>query len=282
MVRSPVTPVNTFYAMSKNAVDPSPDARDWNLRITFGGRTIRAVSYPELLSMADTSEYVTLRCVSNTLQSDLMGTALWTGLRLNRLIDARMIPEGVIEIAAIGVDGHGDSFTPAYLLSNDVLLAVGMNGETLNRTHGFPARLIVPRYYGFKNVKWLGEFALMRKPYLGTWPKMGYTKEPVVHTASHIDRIVRAAGATNVGGVSFAGDRGIAAVEVRADQGPWFRAIIEAPLARFTWTRWQAQLAGGAKVVEARALDGAGRWQEPVEGPLFPDGVKGPTIRRVS
>jgi hypothetical protein len=34
--------------------------------------------------------------------------------------------------------------------------------------------------------------------------------------------------------------------------------------------------------VEARAQDGDGAWQDAVESPLFPAGVGGPTVRKVS
>ncbi len=282
LVRNAVTPVDTFYAMSKNTVDPALSAAGWRLRVTLDGKTIRSLSHAELLRMPLSSEYVTLRCISNTLQSDLMGTALWTGVRLSQILDARDLPGGVTEIAVIGVDGHGDSFSVPYLLSDGVMLALGMNGTTLNRTHGFPARLIVPRYYGFKNVKWIGEIALQRTPYTGTWPKLGYTREPVVHTASHIDKIVRERDRWLVGGVAFAGDRGIRAVDVRAG-GQWIGGQLEAPLARFTWTRWTASLpASSATHIEARAQDGMGQWQATAESALFPDGVQGPTLRRIS
>jgi len=283
LVRKAVTPVDTFYVMSKNTVDPALDVGDWKLRITVDGKTARVLSYGDLLAMPAASEYVTLRCISNTLQSDLMGTALWTGVRLRQLISLASLPKDVVEAAVIGVDGHGDSFAPQYLFSDDVLLAIGMNGKTLTRAHGFPVRLIVPRYYGFKNVKWIGEIAFVKKPYFGTWPKMGYTKEPLVHTASHIDRIRRDGSLVKAGGVSFAGDRGIGAVQVRAEAGAWVDASIETPLSRFTWTRWHAEVPAGAagQWLEARAMDGSGRWQEAEEGPLFPDGVKGPTVRRI-
>ena len=132
-------------------------------------------------------------------------------------------------------------------------------------------------------MKWISEIAFVSQPYFGTWPKMGYTKEPVIHTASHIDRIQRGEGGLAIGGVSFAGTRGIRAVQVRADQGPWMAATLERALSPYTWTRWYVQLpVGHAAQLEARAQDGSGRWQEAVEGPLFPDGVTGPTIRRLS
>lgn len=281
LVRKAVTPVPEFYGMSKNTVDPSTEPRAWRLRLTVDGNLVREISYADLLGLPRTSQYSTLRCVSNTLKSDLMGTALWTGVRLRQLIDPASLPDGVVEVAVIGVDGHGDSLTPGFAFSGGTLLALGMNGKSLDRTHGFPIRLVTPRYYGFKNVKWIGEIAFVRKPYLGTWPKMGYTKDPVVHSGSHIDRIVRDGSQLRVGGVSFAGDRGIGRVQVRADRQPWIDAQLEEPLSRLTWRRWIATISVGASVVEARARDGDGAWQADIETPLFPNGVEGPTVRSV-
>jgi DMSO/TMAO reductase YedYZ molybdopterin-dependent catalytic subunit len=277
-----VTPTVEFYGMSKNTVDPSPDPRTWRLKITVNGRTLREVGYSEMRALPRTERYVTLRCISNTLKSDLMGTALWSGVRLDELVVRSRLPGDVREVAIIGVDGHGDSLPLEFAFCEQVLLAIGMNGKTLDRTHGFPIRLLCPRFYGFKNVKWIGEIAFTSDSYFGTWPKMGYTKDPVVHTASHIDRVMNSGAALAVGGVSFAGDRGIRRVIVRADGGDWVEAELEAPLSPYTWTRWRATLpVQAAKQVEARAMDGLGNWQDPQEGPLFPDGVRGPTVKRL-
>jgi sulfite oxidase len=38
----------------------------------------------------------------------------------------------------------------------DVLLAFEMNGQILNKDHGYPVRVIVPGVTGARNVKWLG------------------------------------------------------------------------------------------------------------------------------
>jgi DMSO/TMAO reductase YedYZ molybdopterin-dependent catalytic subunit len=282
LVRKAITPVTEFYGMSKDTVDPAIDPETWRLKITTDGRTLKEYKYSELLSLPRRERYVTLRCVSNTLKSDLMGTAQWSGIHLSQVVERSAVPADTVEVAIVGVDGHGDSLSLDYAFADETLLALGMNGQTLDRTHGFPLRLLVPRYYGFKNVKWISEIAFVSKPYFGTWPRMGYTKEPAVHIASHIDRVRQTPEGWNVGGVSFAGTRGIQAVEVRAGQGPWVSATLDRPLSPFTWTRWWAVLpAGPAAQIEARAMDGNGHWQESQEGPLFPNGVTGPTIRRL-
>jgi len=283
LVRKPINPVGQFYVMSKNSVDPAIDPRRWRLRIKREGRTIRDLSYNELLSLPRRERYQTLRCISNTLKTDLMGTAYWSGLRLNQLVDRRDAGDGALEAVVLGVDGHGDSFPVNYAFEEEFMLALGMNGQTLNRNHGFPIRLLVPRYYGFKNIKWIAEIDFVTKPYFGTWPKRGFSKDSFVHTMSHIDRIAREAQGLRLGGVAFAGVRGIQRVEARVDQGPWSVMTLEPALSVYTWTRWQGVLpaAAVAQVVEVRALDGTGAWQLAQEKPQFPDGVAGPTIRRI-
>lgn len=283
LVRAAVTSVEEFYGMSKNTVDPAVDLSSWRLRVTLDGRPLKSYTYQELLSLPRLQRYVTLRCVSNTLRSNLQGTAEWSGIFLRQIVDAARLPAGIVEVAFIGVDGHDDSLPLAYAFSEDTLLALGMNGKTLNRVHGFPVRLLCPRYYGFKNVKWISEIRLCAQPYTGLWPRMGYTKEPVIHTMTYIDRIQPAAGTLRLGGIAYAGDRGILKVQVRAGQGPWTDAVVEERLSPYTWNRWKAELpAAGAAVVEARSLDGTGRWQAEKETPLFPNGVAGPTIRKLS
>jgi DMSO/TMAO reductase YedYZ molybdopterin-dependent catalytic subunit len=275
-----VTPVTQFYGMSKNTVDPVIDVRTWQLTISMDGRPVRRFSYSDLLAMRNRElRFVTLRCISNTLKSDLMGTAEWAGIHLSQLIDPKSIPGEMIEAAFIGVEGHDDSMSIDYAFSPETLLAFGMNGKTLSRTHGFPVRLLAPRYYGCRNVKWIGEIRFVSTPYYGTWQRLGYTRDPAIHTASHIDRMKRVDGRLRFGGVSFAGSRGIRAVRVRANRGAWVEAHLENPLSSYTWTRWIAELpAAAGDTLEANAQDGEGAWQELAAAGPFPTGPMGPTI----
>jgi len=279
LVRKAVTPVPEFYGMSKNTVDPTIDPQTWRLLITLDGKPLRQLTYAELLSLPKQIRYVTLRCISNTLKSDLMGTAVWAGVHLSQLIDRHTLPPNIIEAAFIGVEGHDDSLRLDYAYSDESLLTLGMNGKTLSRTHGFPIRLLAPNYYGCRNVKWIHEIRFVSKPYYGTWQRLGYTKEPVIHICSHIDRIHRDGANVEFGGVSFAGTRPIKAVRVRANQGPWQPARLESALSLYTWTRWVAQLpASEGTVLEANAQDSTGTWQDLSEAGPFPTGMTGPTI----
>jgi hypothetical protein len=198
-------------------------------------------------------------------------------------VDRRILPPDVVEAALIGTDGHDDSVGIEYAFGSELLFAVGMNGKTLSRTHGFPVRVLAPRYYGCRNVKWLSTIRFVTKPYSGTWQRLGYTKEPVVHIASHVDRMARVDGKLRAGGVSFAGDRAIRAVRVRRNRDPWIPATLEPSLSPYTWTRWCAELdAKPGDVLEANAQDARGCWQELTEGNPFPNGLAGPTVVKVT
>ena len=250
LVRKEVTPTPEFYGMSKDTVDPVIDAQTWRLTVSVEGRPIRRYSYAELLALPRQLRYVTLRCISNTLQSDLMGDAEWAGVCFSQLVDRHMLPPKIVEVALMGADGHDDSLRLDYAFGPETLLAIGMNGKSLSRTHGFPLRLLAPRYYGCRNVKWIVGIDLVSKPYYGTWQRLGYTDEPVVHIASHIDRMRRDGMCIEFGGVSFAGSRGIRAVRVRANKGPWHPTVLEPALSPYAWTRWT-----GARRSRTRGLD---------------------------
>ena len=134
-----------------------------------------------------------------------MGAAEWSGVHLSQLVERRRLPPEVIEAAFIGVEGHDDSVKIDYAFGDDALLALGMNGKTLSRTHGFPVRLLAPRYMAAGMLSGSEISGFVTKPYYGTWQRLGYTREPVVHIASHIDRMVRVGSRVRFGGVSFAG-----------------------------------------------------------------------------
>ena len=56
----------------------------------------------------------------------------------------------------------------------DVILAYEMNGEPINRDHGFPLRVIVPGVVGVRNVKWLGRIEVSETEATSHWQKKDY------------------------------------------------------------------------------------------------------------
>src|SRR5439155_1336117 len=121
-----------------------------------------------------------------------------------------------------------------------------MNGQPLPDAHGFPLRLLVPNIYGMKNVKWVWRLDVVGSDIQGFWQQQGWSDVATIQTMSRFDfpraRQLLAAGRNRVGGVAFAGARGIKKVEVTGDGGlTWQEAQLRRPLGPYTWVLWTAE-----------------------------------------
>jgi DMSO/TMAO reductase YedYZ molybdopterin-dependent catalytic subunit len=52
-----------------------------------------------------------------------------------------------------------------------------MDGRPLAREHGAPVRVVIPKMYGYKNVKWVERIELLDKPVNGFWEGLGYDRD---------------------------------------------------------------------------------------------------------
>lgn len=59
-------------------------------------------------------------------------------------------------------------------------IAVGLEGKLLDRDRGAPARLVLPRLYGWKHTKWLTEIHLLEAYTDGYWEARGYHERGLV------------------------------------------------------------------------------------------------------
>jgi DMSO/TMAO reductase YedYZ molybdopterin-dependent catalytic subunit len=55
-----------------------------------------------------------------------------------------------------------------------VLFAWTHNGEPLEPKHGGPMRLVVPKRYGWKSVKWANAVRFLERDVRGFWEERGY------------------------------------------------------------------------------------------------------------
>jgi len=282
-----ITPTEDHYQVSKNVVNPKLRADRW--RFEIGG----LVEAPQVLTLEDLKALPaverpsTLICVSNPVGGRLVGNSVWTGVRLRDLLELAGVRPEATELVLRAADNYSDSFPLDAALYEETILAYLQNGEPLTPDHGFPARLLVPGIYGMKNVKWLTRIELVDQDYQGYWQKRGWSDRAVVRTMSRIDTGVATPtgdGRVAVGGVAFAGRRGIRAVEVSFDDGAtWESAELKPPASRITWALWRYvwKAEPGTYRLTVRATDGEGRVQDPTPRPPLPDGATGYHRRKV-
>lgn len=62
-------------------------------------------------------------------------------------------------------------------MEEDVLVAVLHDGQAIPSPLGGPVRLVVPRMYAYKSVKWLSRIELISGEHTGYWEERGYSKD---------------------------------------------------------------------------------------------------------
>ncbi|MBN1658553.1 MAG: molybdopterin-binding oxidoreductase, partial [Anaerolineae bacterium] len=101
------------------------------------------------------------------------------------------------------------------------------------------------------------------------------------HIVSVIDTVAQDRdpdGTIPVGGIAWAGDRGIQKVEVQVDGGEWVEAVLRTPpLSPLTWVQWRYDWPAepGRHTLTVRATDGTGMRQIEEESTPHPDGATG-------
>jgi DMSO/TMAO reductase YedYZ molybdopterin-dependent catalytic subunit len=279
-----VTPVGVFYTVSKNFfVDPTVDGATWRLEI--GGKVEQpySLTYDELRALPAVEDYRTLMCISNEVGGDLIGNARWRGVRLRDLLERAGPAAGAFKVVFTCADDYQDSVRFEKAMQPETIVVYEMNGEPLTPKHGYPARLLIPGIYGMKNVKWVRKIEVLDRDFKGFWQLRGWSDEAVVKTMSRIDTVSRLTTASVepllLGGVAFAGDRGIARVEYSVDGGQsWQAAQVKEPLGVLTWVLWMAEWtppAPGQYTVKVRATDTTGVTQTTLLADPLPDGASG-------
>ena len=279
--RSEITSNDDFYRIDINMVPPVIEEETWQLEIDGLFQSPRNLTIADLMAYPAVTQPITIGCISNQVGGDLIGTSYWTGARLRDVLeDLQLQPEaGALFIES--EDGFYETVIAEDMMDERTLLVYGMNGETLPVEHGFPLRIYIPNRYGMKQPKWMLRMRAIEAWTPGYWVERGWSREARPHIVSVIDTIAVDAGENGqvpVAGIAWAGDRGIAKVEVRVDDGPWEEAQLRTPpISNLTWVQWRydwTQVAG-RHTFTVRATDGKGELQTDEINDPHPDGATG-------
>ena len=278
------TPDGSFYRVDTALSLPQVPPETWHLRVHGMVERELDITFDQLLKRPLIEADITLACVSNQVGGPYVGNARWLGASLPALLREARVKRGADQILSTSADGWTCG-TPIQTVMDgrNSLLAVAMNGQPLPVAHGFPARMMVPGLYGYVSAtKWVVDLEITTfaaaKSY---WVQRGYSTRAPIKTESRID-VPRPlaqvkAGRTAVAGVAWAPHRGIDAVQVRADNGPWNLARLAPVPGIDTWRQWMWEWDAprGLHTLQVRATDGTHATQPSRRVPIFPNGATG-------
>lgn len=269
---------------------PQVPAEGWALEICGLVRQRLTVTMADLLALPQRELVAIHQCAGNPLDPTVparqIANVTWRGVDLRDLLAEAGVEHSATLLWAWGLDGGsfvGRTFVHYVkdiplerIAEGDVLIAHTLNGEPLSVSNGFPARLLVPGYYGTNSVKWLCRLELADRRPEGLFttelyndPVEGGGTRPVWHIApesmiyfptpdARLDR-----GPHTVRGRAWASEE-IAAVDVSFDGGgSWSAAQVTGRHER-GWHSFSIDWrppAPGAYVLQCRASGASGDTQ---------------------
>ncbi len=255
-------------------------------------RTPQVFTVDEIMRLPAVSRFHFIECGANTgmewgnvavptaqYSHGMLSCSEFTGVPLVTLLEiaGADLKRGRFVLAE-GADGASMTRTIALsqILSGEVLVAYGQNGEMLRPENGYPLRLVVPGIQGVSWVKYLRRIELGDKPYA--------TKDEAVHyidlmpdgrhrqytsiqecksvvTTPSGGQVLLDQGFYNITGLAWSGRGKVQRVDVSVDGGRnWRTARLETPVLRKCLTRFNIDWVWDGKpaIVQSRATDETG------------------------
>ncbi|KAJ4752033.1 Nitrate reductase [NADH] [Rhynchospora pubera] len=209
LISSYITPVEFFFKRNHGPIPLVDDISSYN--VSIGGLIAKSIqlSLDDIKKLPKHNVTATLQCAGNrrTAMSNkkevrgvgwdvaALSNAIWGGAKLCDALklvgieyNTKMTPSGGKHVEFISVDqckeedgGPYKASIPLHQASNpfsDVLLAYEMNGEVLNRDHGYPLRVVVPGVIGARSVKWLDQINIIEEECQGFFMAKDYKMFP--------------------------------------------------------------------------------------------------------
>lgn len=290
---------NDDFYLVQHYGQPEVDNASYQLRVTGLVDRPLTFSLDQLRARSVIEKDVGFECGGNgaRLFHGLVGNASWRGVSLRDiLLEAGIKPEGK-EIVFFGADigeeelrgrtvqtAFARSLSVEDALNENNMLAYEMNGEPLPHFHGKPVRLLVPGWYGVANVKWLTQIHVQDTRYMGRFMGRDYVtlkREEVggqerwvensvtkMNLKSVVVRVTKTGPDHKVTGFILNDGTPIDNVEVKIDNGPWQRAMIDPAASQFTWKLFQfdwKDAQPGEHTIVSRVTDINGNVQLPAD-----------------
>lgn len=284
--RPEYTPIKDHYKVFLRAEPTIIEGASWMLPITG------LVDNPLMLTIDDIQDnyesrhqYVTLTCISGRVGTDLISTTQWTGASVQDVLADAGLQEGARYLWIQSGDGFYETVDLDLIAADErIMFCYAWDGNTLPKDHGYPLRIWIPDLYGMKQPKWITSIEVIDEDRDGYWVERNWDKVARVKATSVIDTVAVDAIIEDgdqryvpVGGIAYAGARGISKVDVRVDGGAWEEAQLRSPLSETTWVIWRYEwpFAAGGHTFEVRCAEADGTPQIEEFETSRPDGSSG-------
>lgn len=155
---------------------PQFDHGAWKLTVEGLVNSPLVITYNELLNLESEEQISDFHCVEGWA----VNAVKWKGIRLKVLFDKTGLKPEAAFVTFHSASGlYSDSLSLKDSMEPQVMLAYMLNDELLPQEQGRPLRLVMPRMFGYKSVKWVNRITLTQTQEVGYWERLGYNIDGV-------------------------------------------------------------------------------------------------------
>jgi len=148
------------------------DLRTWRLKIEGLVEKPLTLRFDEIQALPRKIQTKNFICVEGWGLDDQR----WEGVHLREIFSKVKISPKAKFVSFYATGGqYNDSLSIQEALEPETMLTYRVNGKDLLPENGFPIRLVIPRMYAYKSVKWVERIVFTEKQEIGYWEKAGYS-----------------------------------------------------------------------------------------------------------
>jgi DMSO/TMAO reductase YedYZ molybdopterin-dependent catalytic subunit len=149
---------------------PKTDLTSWTFRVWGEVDNPFSLTWDEFRTLPRTSVTTDIHCVTRWSKLD----TVWEGVPIQEILGLAQVRGGATHVVAHCEQGYTTNMPLSVLDDDDVLLADTFGGAPLEKDHGWPLRLLVPKRYFWKSAKWIRGLEFLDHDQLGFWERYGY------------------------------------------------------------------------------------------------------------
>jgi DMSO/TMAO reductase YedYZ molybdopterin-dependent catalytic subunit len=149
---------------------PRFDESTWSLAIDGACDNSFSLEYREVLTLPVVEMTSDFHCVTGWSKLDNR----WRGAQTKALLERASPDPDATHVLVHAEQGYTANVPLVALLEDEAMVTWQHNNKRLAPKHGWPLRLVIPRLYGWKSVKWVRRFELLTSDHRGFWEVRGY------------------------------------------------------------------------------------------------------------
>ena len=149
---------------------PNVDLATWDFKVYGEVDAPFRLTWDEFQALPRKSVTTDIHCVTRWTKLD----TTFEGVAIQEILKRAQVRPEARFVVAHAEQGYTANVPLEVLDDDDVLLADTFDGQPLEREHGYPLRLFIPKKYFWKSAKWVRRIEFLAEDKRGYWEVRGY------------------------------------------------------------------------------------------------------------